>query len=260
MVVRSCVRRGKGSQEGTCASRESAVGRKDTFFSGGRERRQRKFNSLCFTLSNSEKTNHHGGFLVSGAANERDLSFRMGSEEQKESQSRFSFFVPLGRRLCRSSQPCRDACSPEVRLLSEAGPALPAPGLAAERRTRELPPGAAYAVTGRLEPLAVARTRIRCDWLFAPESAAAPRFDPAPAVEFRDTTNRQDWRVCKSAPAGIASSAYCPGLLLQPRRPTLGDRPPGLRPPLLNRRPATQFGGSVSSSETSSSRMSRTRS
>lgn len=68
-----------------------------------------------------------------------------------------------------------------------------------------------YAVTGCLEPLAAARTRIRCDWLFAPESAAAPGFDPAPAVEFWDTTNRQDWRVCESAQAGIASSAYRPG-------------------------------------------------
>lgn len=68
-----------------------------------------------------------------------------------------------------------------------------------------------YAVTGRLEPLAVDRTRIRCDWLFAPESAAAPGFDPAPAVEFWDATNRQDWRVCESAQAGIASSAYRPG-------------------------------------------------
>lgn len=68
-----------------------------------------------------------------------------------------------------------------------------------------------YAVSGRLEPVAVDRTRIRCDWLFAPEAAAAPGFDPDPAVEFWDTTNRQDWRVCEGAQAGIASSAYRPG-------------------------------------------------
>ena len=68
-----------------------------------------------------------------------------------------------------------------------------------------------YAVSGRLEPLAVDRTRIRCDWLFAPEAAAAPDFDPRRAVEFWDTTNRQDWRVCEAAQAGIASSAYRPG-------------------------------------------------
>lgn len=68
-----------------------------------------------------------------------------------------------------------------------------------------------YAVSGRLEPVAVDRTRIRCDWLFAPEAAAAPGFDPGPAVEFWDTTNRQDWRVCEAAQAGVASSAYRPG-------------------------------------------------
>lgn len=68
-----------------------------------------------------------------------------------------------------------------------------------------------YAVSGRLEPVAVDRTRIRCDWLFAPEAAAAPGFDAGPAVEFWDTTNRQDWRVCEAAQAGIASSAYRPG-------------------------------------------------
>ena len=68
-----------------------------------------------------------------------------------------------------------------------------------------------YALSGRLEPLAVDRTGVRCEWLFAPEALARPGFDPEPAVRFWDLTNRQDWRVCELAQQGISSSRYRPG-------------------------------------------------
>ena len=40
-------------------------------------------------------------------------------------------------------------------------------------------------------------TRIVCQWLFEPDTIAAPGFDPSDAVGFWDLTNRQDWHVCE---------------------------------------------------------------
>lgn len=68
-----------------------------------------------------------------------------------------------------------------------------------------------YVLAHRLEPLAPGSTRVTCDWLFAPEAVAADGFDPAPAVEFWDTTNRQDWELCEGVQLGVASRAYRPG-------------------------------------------------
>lgn len=68
-----------------------------------------------------------------------------------------------------------------------------------------------YVLIHRAQPLGPERTRIVCDWLFHPEAVAAPGFDPAPAIEFWDLTNRQDWELCANAHLGIASRAYRPG-------------------------------------------------
>lgn len=71
-----------------------------------------------------------------------------------------------------------------------------------------------YVLTHRLEPLATNRTRIVCEWLVAPESAADPNFDPTGAIEIWDRTNQQDWRACESVQRGLESPAYVPGPLL----------------------------------------------
>ncbi len=68
-----------------------------------------------------------------------------------------------------------------------------------------------YVVRCFLDALAADRTKIRCEWLFAPAALEQPDFEPARAVEFWDRTNRQDWRVSELAQAGIGSSAYRPG-------------------------------------------------
>jgi Rieske 2Fe-2S family protein len=47
--------------------------------------------------------------------------------------------------------------------------------------------------------------------LFHPDAAAQPGFDPNSAVEFWDTTNRQDWRLCELGQLGVSSRAYKPG-------------------------------------------------
>jgi phenylpropionate dioxygenase-like ring-hydroxylating dioxygenase large terminal subunit len=68
-----------------------------------------------------------------------------------------------------------------------------------------------YVMWHTLWPLAVDRTRIVCEWLFAPELGAQAADGPEDAVAFWDRTNRQDWHVCELAQAGVSSRAYTPG-------------------------------------------------
>ena len=101
--------------------------------------------------------------------------------------------------------------------LSGASPTVPLPRLGSAARRRvdylgvvpnlllSLHPD--YVMTHRLEPLAVDRTAIECQWLFSPEDG----LDPAFAVDFWDLTNRQDWAACESVQRGVASRGYRPG-------------------------------------------------
>ena len=69
-----------------------------------------------------------------------------------------------------------------------------------------------FVMLTRLEPVAVDRTRVVCEWLFAREAPAKPGFDPSDGVEIWDVTNRQDWHMCELAQQGVSSRAYRPGL------------------------------------------------
>jgi Rieske 2Fe-2S family protein len=99
--------------------------------------------------------------------------------------------------------------------------AAPFPGLSADERARvyyyTLFPGAFlsfhpdYVMVHRAIPLAIDRTRIVCEWYFHPEAMALPGFDAAPAVEFWDMTNRQDWDLCVNAYKGVISRAWQAG-------------------------------------------------
>ena len=68
-----------------------------------------------------------------------------------------------------------------------------------------------YVLVHRGIPLGVGRTRIVCDWFFHPDAIAAPGFDPQPAIDFWDLTNRQDWELCSHAYLGVISNAWVPG-------------------------------------------------
>ncbi len=68
-----------------------------------------------------------------------------------------------------------------------------------------------YVLVHRARPLAIDRTRIVCDWYFHPDAIATPGFDPQPAIEFWDLTNRQDWALCANAYQGVRSHAWEPG-------------------------------------------------
>jgi len=68
-----------------------------------------------------------------------------------------------------------------------------------------------YVMVHRTEPLAPNRTRLTCEWLFAPEEITKADFNPKDVLDFWDLTNRQDWHVCELSQQGISSSAYVPG-------------------------------------------------
>ena len=60
----------------------------------------------------------------------------------------------------------------------------------------------------RLMPEAPDRTRVVCEFLFDPDEARRPDFDPSDAVEFWDLINRQDWRICEEVQRGVSSRAH----------------------------------------------------
>lgn len=71
-----------------------------------------------------------------------------------------------------------------------------------------------FVLTHTLWPAGPGRTRIVCEWLFAPEVMAEPGFDAGDAVEFWDLVNRQDWHVCELAQVGNGSRAHRQGVHL----------------------------------------------
>jgi glycine betaine catabolism A len=70
-----------------------------------------------------------------------------------------------------------------------------------------------YLMTHLVEPLAADRSHVVCTWYFPPEAIERPGFDPGYAVDFWDTTNRQDWSACESVQRGMASPHFRPGPL-----------------------------------------------
>jgi Rieske 2Fe-2S family protein len=68
-----------------------------------------------------------------------------------------------------------------------------------------------YVMVHQLWPQSPERTVIVCDWFFHPDALRHKQFNPDDAIEFWDTTNRQDWHVCELSQQGIASRAYQPG-------------------------------------------------
>jgi Rieske 2Fe-2S family protein len=68
-----------------------------------------------------------------------------------------------------------------------------------------------YVMTHTLWPRVANQTDVICEWHFHPEEMKRPEFTANDAVEFWDTTNREDWRICELSQLGIQSRAYQPG-------------------------------------------------
>jgi Rieske 2Fe-2S family protein len=69
-----------------------------------------------------------------------------------------------------------------------------------------------YVLVHRLDPLAIDRTRVVCEWLFDPGYREHEGANPDEAVAFWDRVNREDWQVCELAQQGVRSRGYVPGL------------------------------------------------
>lgn len=68
-----------------------------------------------------------------------------------------------------------------------------------------------YVLVHRLEPLAIDRTRVVCEWLVDPAYRDQPAATIHEAVTFWDRVNREDWHVCELSQQGVASRGYVPG-------------------------------------------------
>ena len=73
-----------------------------------------------------------------------------------------------------------------------------------------LHPDAAMVYT--LFPQGPGRTTVVSEYLFRPETIAAPDFAPDPVVELWDLISRQDWEICQRAQTCVGSRAYRSGV------------------------------------------------
>jgi Rieske 2Fe-2S family protein len=64
-----------------------------------------------------------------------------------------------------------------------------------------------HVIVHTLASLAPDRSRVTCNWLFAPDAVARPGFDPVDTVALFDRVNRQDWEVCEWVQASVRSRA-----------------------------------------------------
>mgnify|MGYP001310897538 CR=1 FL=1 len=68
-----------------------------------------------------------------------------------------------------------------------------------------------YLVYYMVWPQAVDRTIVESEWLFHPDAASEPGFNPDDAVAMWDLTNRQDWHITEESMIGVKSRRYRPG-------------------------------------------------
>jgi Rieske 2Fe-2S family protein len=69
-----------------------------------------------------------------------------------------------------------------------------------------------YVLVHRMDPQAVDRTRVICDWLFDPAYRESELFNPHDAIAFWDRVNREDWHACELVQQNAGSRANVPGL------------------------------------------------
>jgi glycine betaine catabolism A len=78
-----------------------------------------------------------------------------------------------------------------------------------------------HVIVHRMTPLAVDRTVVECDWLFAPEVVASGR-DLGLSVELFHRVNVQDFAACERTQPGMNSRAYRDGGALVPSEHHIG--------------------------------------
>ena len=68
-----------------------------------------------------------------------------------------------------------------------------------------------YVLTHHIWPRGPEHVFIESEWFFSADQVAADSFDPSDAIEFWDTTNLQDWKLCENALRGLKSRGHIPG-------------------------------------------------
>jgi Rieske 2Fe-2S family protein len=79
-----------------------------------------------------------------------------------------------------------------------------------------------HVILHRMTPLAVDRTQVVCDWLFAPEAVASGRALDA-SVELFHRVNLQDFEAAERTQPGMSSRAYRTGGVLVPSEHHIGQ-------------------------------------
>ena len=67
-----------------------------------------------------------------------------------------------------------------------------------------------YVMAFTLWPADCRRTGVLCEWLFDADALSRGECDPDDAVQFWDSTNREDWDVCRLVQEGVGSRRYGP--------------------------------------------------
>jgi Rieske 2Fe-2S family protein len=83
-----------------------------------------------------------------------------------------------------------------------------------------------HAIVAWMVPVAVDRTTVICDWLFAPEvvdEAARGTSKLEASIELFDTVNRQDFAACERTQPAMSSRAYATGGVLMPSEHHLAE-------------------------------------
>ncbi|ATL32604.1 aromatic ring-hydroxylating oxygenase subunit alpha [Streptomyces formicae] len=78
-----------------------------------------------------------------------------------------------------------------------------------------------HVVCFRVEPRAPDRTIVTADWLFHPQAAAAPGFDPDDAITLLDIANRQDFEASERVQLGASSAHF--SSVYPPHEHVIGD-------------------------------------
>ena len=68
-----------------------------------------------------------------------------------------------------------------------------------------------YVLSHTIRPRGPEQVIIETEWFCSKEQMQQTGFDPSDAIEFWDTTNKQDWKLCTDALRGLKSAGHRPG-------------------------------------------------
>jgi len=68
-----------------------------------------------------------------------------------------------------------------------------------------------YAILHDFQPVSLAETRVRCQWLVAGDAEQGRDYDVESVIALWDITNRQDWILCEVTQKGVRSRHFVPG-------------------------------------------------